>query len=141
MTFDWLVALLLLIGSFFMLVGTIGLLRMPDLAMRMHATTKAGAFGAGLMLLAVAFFFGEIGVTARVFATITFIVLTAPVAAHVIGRAAYIDGIPLWSKSLYDQLKGRYDARSGKLEGADSDAEIDVASRNDTDNKEPGSRQ
>lgn len=129
MNLDWLVAFLLVIGAFFMLVGTIGLIRMPDLPTRMHATTKAGAFGAGLMLLGVALFFAETGVITRAFVIITFIVLTAPVAAHVIGRAAYIRGTPLWSGTICDQLKGHYDIRTGELEGAESDAELDASDR------------
>ncbi len=128
MILEWLIALLLVGGAFFALVSTIGLLRMPDLPTRMHATTKAGAFGAGLMLVAVAIFFADIGVTTRVIATILFIMLTAPVAAHVIARAAYIDGIPLWSGTLCDQLKDHYELSSGHLDGAESDDEIDAAS-------------
>lgn len=128
MILEWLIAVLLVVGAFFALVSTIGLLRMPDLPTRMHATTKAGAFGAGLMLVGVAVFFADIGVTTRVVATILFIMLTAPVAAHVIARAAYIDGIPLWSGTLCDQLKDHYELSSGHLDGAESDAEIDVAS-------------
>lgn len=124
---EWLIAVLLVSGAFFALVSTIGLLRMPDLPTRMHATTKAGAFGAGLMLFAVALFFTDIGVTTRVIATVLFIMLTAPVAAHVIARAAYIDGIPLWSGTLCDQLQGHYRRSDGYLDGAESDAEIDSA--------------
>ncbi len=125
MMLEWIIAVLLVSGAFFALVSTIGLLRMPDLPTRMHATTKAGAFGAGLMLFAVALFFADIGVTTRVIAIVLFIMLTAPVAAHVIIRAAYIDGIPLWSGTLCDQLQGHYNTRSGHLDGAESDAEID----------------
>lgn len=123
MNLDWLVAFLLLLGAFFMLVSTIGLLRMPDLLTRMHATTKAGAFGSGLMLLAVALFFTEIGVTTRVVAIILFIILTAPIGAHVVGRAAYIRGISLWPGTLYDQLQGHYNIESGHLSSTEPAAD------------------
>jgi multicomponent Na+:H+ antiporter subunit G len=113
---EWIAALLMLAGGFFMLLATVGLIRMPDLPTRMHATTKAGALGAGLMLLAVAVYFVELSVTARAAATIVFIVLTAPVAAHIIGRAAYFTGVPLWSGTLRDELKGHYDPHTGRLE-------------------------
>ena len=97
---------LVLLGAFFALVAAIGLLRMPDLLMRMHAATKAGTLGAGLLLLAVAVSFGDSSVTVRALAAIVFLFLTAPVAAHVIGRAAYYTGrMKLWSGTLVDELQ------------------------------------
>jgi multicomponent Na+:H+ antiporter subunit G len=93
-------------GTFFMLVAAIGVLRMPDLLMRMHAATKAGTVGASLLLLAVAVHFGETGVAIRALATIVFLVLTGPVAAHVIGRAAYLSGsLRLWERTLVDEWR------------------------------------
>ena len=74
----------------------------------MHAATKAGTLGAGLILIAVAFFYADLGITLRSLAAITFLLLTAPVAAHLIGRAAYYSGIRLWEKTWIDQLKDRY---------------------------------
>jgi multicomponent Na+:H+ antiporter subunit G len=100
--------ILLATGAFFMLVAAIGVLRMPDLLMRMHAATKAGTLGAGLLLLAVAVHFGQAGITIRALATVTFLLLTAPVAAHVIGRAAYLAGtLPLWDRTLVDELRAQ----------------------------------
>jgi multicomponent Na+:H+ antiporter subunit G len=94
----------LLLGAFFILVASVGLLRMPDLMMRMHATTKAGTLGAGLMAVGMMFFFPEISVWTRAIALILFVILTAPVAAHMIGRAAYYSGVPLWKDSIVDEL-------------------------------------
>ena len=74
----------------------------------MHAATKAGTLGAGLILIAVAFFYADLGITLRSLAAITFLLQTAPVAAHLIGRAAYYSGIRLWEKTWIDQLKDRY---------------------------------
>jgi multicomponent Na+:H+ antiporter subunit G len=99
-----------------MLLAALGALRMPDLLMRMHATTKAGALGSGLIMLAAAVFFGSAEVWARVLAIIAFIMLTAPVAAHMIGRAGYFVGVPLWGRILRDDLKGRYDTDNHSLE-------------------------
>ena len=100
--------MLVLLGAFFALVAAIGLLRMPDLLMRMHAATKAGTLGAGLLLLAVAVSFGDSGVTVRALAAIVFLFLTAPVAAHVIGRAAYYAGrVQLWKRTLVDELQAQ----------------------------------
>lgn len=96
--------ILLLSGAFFMLVASVGVLRLPDLLMRMHASTKAGTLGAGLILLALSFAYADIGIIARSVATIIFVVLTAPVAAHVIGRASYFSGITLWKGTIIDEL-------------------------------------
>lgn len=106
---EWIAAGLLLTGALFMLLAGLGALRMPDLLMRMHATTKAGALGSGLIMIAVAVHFGETGVTARALAATLFIMLTSPVAAHVLARAGYFTGVPMWSKIVRDELKGKYD--------------------------------
>ncbi|MCC1496057.1 monovalent cation/H(+) antiporter subunit G [Alcanivorax sp. 1008] len=113
---EWIAAPLLLAGSLLMLLAALGALRMPDLLMRMHATTKAGALGSGLIMLAAAVFFGSAEVWARVLAIIAFIMLTAPVAAHMIGRAGYFVGVPLWGRILRDDLKGRYHTDNHSLE-------------------------
>jgi multicomponent Na+:H+ antiporter subunit G len=101
-------ALLLVLGSLFSFVAALGMLRLPDTVIRMHAATKAGTLGAGLILIAEAFFYAESGITLRALAAILFLLLTAPVAAHLIGRAAYYSGIRLWEKTRIDQLKDRY---------------------------------
>ena len=89
---DLLTSALVLVGAAFMLIAALGLLRMPDLLMRMHAATKAGTLGAALLLFAVAVAYADTGVTVRAFAAIVFLFLTAPVSAHVIGRATYRAG-------------------------------------------------
>jgi multicomponent Na+:H+ antiporter subunit G len=97
--------LLLLTGALFVLVAALGILRLPDLLMRMHAATKAGTLGAGLLLIAVAVAVPETGVIARAIATIVFLLLTAPIAAHVIAHAAYHTGeATLWERTCVDEL-------------------------------------
>ncbi len=110
---DIMIATLMFSGSFFALVAAIGLLRMPDLFMRLSATTKAATLGIALVLTAVAFYFNQTGVTGRVIAIIAFVVLTAPVAAHMIGRAAYFNGVPLWKRSVYDELRDQISPTPG----------------------------
>ena len=122
MMIEILTGFLLVLGSLLMLLAALGALRMPDLLTRMHATTKAGALGGGMMVLAVAVFFDDGAVTARALAIVVFIILTAPVAAHLIGRAAYFVGIPLWEGTLKDELKDRYDPESHTLASPDDDA-------------------
>lgn len=118
---EWIVAGLLLLGAGLMLVASLGLLRMPDILCRMHATTKAGALGGGLMVAAVAVHFDEPGVVTRAVAIVVFIILTAPVAGHVIGRAAYFVGASLWHRTVIDELKGRYDPDTHTLRSSDPD--------------------
>ena len=100
---EWGVAILLVMGGFFVFVAGLGLLRMPDTFIRMHATTKAGTLGVGLMLCATMLHFADLTTTARGLIAIVFIVMTAPVAAHMLGRAAYKTGTPLWTRSVIDE--------------------------------------
>jgi len=78
---ELLVSFLLILGAAFMVLASIGVLRLPDLPTRMHATTKAGALGAMLIMASVAFHFGDSTVAARAIAIVVFIFLTAPIAA------------------------------------------------------------
>ena len=102
-----LVAVLLVLGGFFAFMAALGVVRLPDLLIRMHASTKAGTLGCGLILLALALHFGETGVVTRALATIVFLMVTAPIAAHMIGRAAYRAGVPLWPGTVIDELGRR----------------------------------
>lgn len=79
--------LLVLGGSAFVFIAGLGVYNLPDTLNRMHASTKAGTLGSILALVATALVFGREAVTAMVVAIIAFLLLTAPVAAHMIGRA------------------------------------------------------
>jgi len=89
------IAFVLLLGAFLTLVAALGLLRLPDLYTRMHAASKAGAAGSGLLLLAVAMQSGETLVWIKCLMAIVFFLLTAPVAAHLLAKAAAREGQPL----------------------------------------------
>lgn len=123
---------LLLIGTMFMLVGAIGILRMPDLLSRMQATTKSMTLGAVGLLLAVALHFDQVGVTFRTVLVIAFYFLTAPIAAHMIGRAAYFTGVPLWSGTLFDELSGKYDPSAHTLDSFEPVSSDDSSAAADT---------
>jgi len=97
--------LLITIGSLFILLAGVGLVRMPDLFLRVSVSTKAATLGVGATLLGVAFYFGDFATFIRAGGIIVFLLLTAPVAAHLIGRAAYQDGVPLWEKTKFDDLR------------------------------------
>lgn len=107
---------LMLVGAFFMFLAGLGLLRMPDLFLRMSSTTKAGTLGVGLILLGAAIYYDNFSVYTRALATIGFLLLTAPVAAHMIGRAAYFDGVPLWEGTVQDDLRSHYRASTHSVE-------------------------
>ena len=91
-----------------MLVAGLGMMRMPDLFLRMSCSTKAATIGVGTLLFTLALYFANLGVTTRALATICFIFLTAPVGAHRIGRIAYLVGVKLWDGTIKDELKGVY---------------------------------
>ena len=103
-----LISILLVVGSFFMLVAGLGMMRMPDIYLRMSCSTKAATIGVGTLLFALALYFENLGVATRALATIGFIFLTAPVGAHRIGRIAYLVGVDLWEGTIKDELKGVY---------------------------------
>jgi multicomponent Na+:H+ antiporter subunit G len=98
-------AVLLVFGALFMLLAGLGILRLPDLFMRLQAATKASTLGVGCMLLAAAVHFQDLAVTTRAVLVIAFFFLTAPVGAHVIARAAYAVGVPLWEGTITDELR------------------------------------
>ncbi len=102
------IIILMSLGSIFVLLAAVGVVRMPDLYLRISVTTKAATLGIGLVLASVAVYFQETSVTTRILAIILFILLTAPVGAHLLSRASYITGVPLWKKSVMDELKGKY---------------------------------
>lgn len=109
-------AALILIGALFMAIAGIGLLRMPDLFMRMSCTTKASTLGMGFLMVAVAVRFPNLEIVTRAIAVTLFVFLTSPVGAHMIARAAYVSGVPLWKKTITDQLCNRYDRCTCTLE-------------------------
>jgi multicomponent Na+:H+ antiporter subunit G len=101
---SWLVAILIILGAFFAFVAALGVIRFPDFYTRMHAATKAGAFGATLLLLAAAIHFGSMRAIVMSSIIIIFFYLTTPVAAQTLAQAAYRRGVALWSKTGRDQL-------------------------------------
>lgn len=95
MIIELIISILVIAGGIFCFAAGLGVLRLPDVLIRMHASTKAGTLGSGLILIAVAVAFAEGTVIARAVAAILFLLLTAPVAAHLIGRAAFRTGAPM----------------------------------------------
>lgn len=91
--FQYVAAFLVVLGALFSALAGLGVLRLPDLYTRMHAASKAGAVGAGLILLAVAVASFDGPVALRAVLGILFVLLTAPISAHLLARAAYHAGV------------------------------------------------
>lgn len=89
-------ALLLFLGGAFTVLAGIGIVRLPDVFIRMHAATKVGTLGSGLIIAGVAVHFGDTAVIIRGVLIVVFLLLTAPIGAHMIGRAALRIGIVPW---------------------------------------------
>lgn len=103
------------LGALFIFLAAVGVVRMPDLYLRISVTTKAATLGIGLILIASAVYFNDLSITTRVLAIILFMLLTAPVGAHMMGRASYFTGVKLWKNSVFDDLKGKYHAKTHRL--------------------------
>lgn len=104
---DYLTGVLMLTGSIFCLVAALGIVRLPDPLTRMHAATKAGTLGAGLLIIAEALFYRQLGISLRAATIVALLLLTAPVAAHLIARASYRSGVALSERTWIDELKDR----------------------------------
>ncbi|WP_435693426.1 monovalent cation/H(+) antiporter subunit G [Rubritalea sp.] len=93
----YIISFFLLTGSLFALLAAVGVVRMPDLYTRMHAATKAGAFGCALILIAVMLSIPTPRVIIESLAILFFFYLTAPIAAHLVGRISYRRHFPIWT--------------------------------------------
>jgi multicomponent Na+:H+ antiporter subunit G len=86
---EWITAFFVLMGSVFVFVAALGVIRLPDVLCRMHAATKAGAFGVGLMLCGLVVHAGDVMTALKAALVIGCFYLTAPIAGHLLGRIAY----------------------------------------------------
>ncbi|SMC96887.1 multicomponent Na+:H+ antiporter subunit G [Rhizobium sp. RU36D] len=105
LVFALVTAVIIVVGAFFSLVAAIGINRLPDLYTRMHAASKAGTIGSGLLLLAVGVHAADLATLSRALAGFFFFILTAPVSAHLLAKAAHQVGYPLARLSTRDDLK------------------------------------
>jgi len=101
------VSLLLLVGLVFTFAGSFGLLRLPDIICRMHATGKSSTVGVSAIVLASFTYFtaSEPGASIKELLTIVFVFLSGPVGAHMIARAAYRSQVPLHERTIVNEWK------------------------------------
>lgn len=102
--FDVASAVCLLAGCVLSLVAAIGLIRFPDLLSRMHAGTKPQVLGLLLILVGVGLRLRDWSEVGMLLAVALFQLMTAPVAAHMVGRAAYRRGAVRRDTLLVDEL-------------------------------------
>ena len=98
-------AVLWLAGSAFALLAAVGVLRMPDVFTRMQASTKASTLGLGCLLVGAAIQMGDFASFISAASIGAFVLLTTPVAGHVIARAAYYADVPLWKGTVLDERR------------------------------------
>lgn len=92
-------------GLFFDLVGCLGLVRLPDVYNRLQASTKCVTFGTCSIMFGTFLIQGMTGAGVKSLLCIVFLILTAPVSAHALARAAHIAGVKLWDKSVCDKYE------------------------------------
>ena len=95
---DILTTILLIVGAFFFIAGTVGLLRFPDVYTRLHALTKADNLGLGLLIAGLALQAESWMVAARLFLIWFLVLLASASVAHLVARAAQQKGISLWRR-------------------------------------------
>ena len=118
--FDLLAAVALVLGGALTFIAALGVLRMPDVYIRMHASTKAGTLGVLLIALALVFVGADAGVVSKSVAVFAFVLLTAPIGAHLIARAAWRTGIEPW------QWRPEASADRGEAETSSSEPHRDT---------------
>ena len=112
---EWIIIGLIFSGTFFMLVAAVGLNRMPDLYLRMHGAAKSTTLGITAIMAAAALFFASSAAFTRAILVVLFFFGTAPVATHILARAAYFRNVRRWKGTVLDELAGRYDPLSHRL--------------------------
>ena len=109
-----LVAAMLLVGGVFTFLAALGVVRLPDVYTRMHAASKAGTVGSGLMLFAAGIHSMDGAIFTRALAGFVFFVLTAPIAAHLVAKAAHDAGYRLTRLTALDEMRDARRRQAGK---------------------------
>ncbi len=114
---DLIIGLCLVLGSVFGFLAALGIVRLPDFYSRMQASTKAQTLALILVMFGLMLHFERLDVTTRSLVVLFFVFFTAPIGAHMIGRAAYLLRTPLWEGTVQDDLEGKYDYERRTLAG------------------------
>lgn len=120
---EWAIVALLAGGVFFVFVGAVGVIRLPDLYTRTHAASKSDTLGVVLSLGAATLVFENFSMQLKVFALLLFMLVTTPTATHAIARAAFDQGIDPWTVDDDDSSHERVATDRGSV---DDDGPTDV---------------
>lgn len=101
--FQWVTALLLLLGAILCLLAAVGVLRFPDTLVRMQASSKASTLGLACLLAGTALQFPDVSVIIRLGSIAAFIMLTAPLTAHIVARVTLHRRTPLWKHTVLNE--------------------------------------
>ncbi|GBF76895.1 Na+/H+ antiporter subunit G [Paenibacillus sp. 598K] len=132
---EWLIAVLAVIGGLLSVVAAIGLIRLPDVYSRLHATGKSSVTAVVFLMLAAFIYFAYTHGWAvwKLLLVLVFVGLTTPVAALLIARSAYRSGVPLDERTHHDELKPYYVSLAAEAEDiarpVESDRQGEGASR------------
>ena len=107
---DALAVFFLVWGLFFMLVGAIGVVRLPDAYNRLHASSKCSTLGLLGLLLGAVFHVATVSVAIKALLTAAFAFVATPVGSHILAKAAHVDDLEQWHCTISDELAD--DARS-----------------------------
>ena len=117
---DVLTGVFLILGGFLSLAAGVGLIRFPDAIARMHATTKPQILGVIFILMAIALQDRRWTTVLILLAIIVFQMLTAPISAHMVGRAGYRTGVVKPGSLLVDELEVAInEAQNSERDGPD----------------------
>jgi multicomponent Na+:H+ antiporter subunit G len=122
-------AVCMLAGAFLAFAAGVGILRFPDLLSRMHAATKPQVLGLVLMLIGVALRVHVWSVVGMLVLVVVFQLLTAPVAAHMVGRAGFRTGKVPTGSLVVDDLSADQEAADDEAAEAADDSSPDGSAR------------
>lgn len=101
----WLSLLFVLLGSIITFMAALGVMRLPDFFMRMHAATKAGVVGPSLLLIGAGFYEPSVETSIKIALAVLFLLMTTPIASHLLGKAGFLGGAKLWQGTTHNDLK------------------------------------
>ncbi len=106
---EWIVAILIIAGSLFILVAALGIVKLHDVYMRMHAITKASSLSIVLLVIAMIIYRPSLDSIVGGILLVLFTIATAPIASHMIARVAHKLGVPLSKGAVVDELEEEED--------------------------------
>lgn len=109
---EMLIAISLIAGAGFTLIGSLGLWRLPDLYMRLHGPSKATTLGLGCLLIASMLHFSRSGWSLQELLVTFFLLLTAPISAQLLARAGL-------ARRVHSQAKAPDDGHAAPPAAAD----------------------